>query len=74
MSARVTVVVPSFNQGRFLERALQSIFEQDVPVEVFVMDGGSTDESRSIIVPNSSGATLSGSIPPALTSFSITSG
>lgn len=49
MSARVTVVVPSFNQGRFLERALQSIFEQDVPVEVFVMDGGSTDESRSII-------------------------
>ena len=49
MSARVTVVVPSFNQGRFLERALQSIFEQDVAVEVFVMDGGSNDESRAII-------------------------
>ena len=45
----VTVVVPSFNQGQFLERALESIFRQDVPTEVFVMDGGSTDCSVDII-------------------------
>jgi len=45
----VTIVVPSFNQGRFLNDALTSIFEQDVPVEVFVLDGGSTDESLAII-------------------------
>ncbi|MEC5398153.1 glycosyltransferase family 2 protein [Uliginosibacterium sp. H1] len=45
----VTVVVPSFNQGRFLDDALRSIFEQDVPVEVFVLDGGSTDESARVI-------------------------
>ncbi|QJP99152.1 glycosyltransferase family 2 protein [Herbaspirillum rubrisubalbicans] len=45
----VTVVVPSFNQGRFLEAALESIFRQDIDVEVFVMDGGSTDNSVDII-------------------------
>lgn len=45
----MTVVVPSFNQGRFLDEALASIFKQDVPVEVFVMDGGSTDESLDVI-------------------------
>ncbi|WP_313904076.1 glycosyltransferase family 2 protein [Rhizobium laguerreae] len=45
----VTVAVPSFNQGRFLDKALTSIFEQEVPVEVFVLDGGSTDDSLKII-------------------------
>jgi len=45
----VTVAVPSFNQGRFLEKALTSIFEQDVPLEVFVLDGGSTDGSLEVI-------------------------
>ena len=45
----VTVVVPSFNQGKFLDDALTSIFQQDVPIEVFVMDGGSTDNSMEVI-------------------------
>lgn len=45
----VTIAVPSFNQGQFLDDALASIFQQQVPVEVFVMDGGSTDNSVEII-------------------------
>ena len=45
----VTVAVPSFNQGNFLNDALQSIFAQDIPVEVFVLDGGSTDNSIEVI-------------------------
>lgn len=45
----VTIAVPSFNQGRFLDQALASIFEQDVPVEVFVLDGGSKDQSLDVI-------------------------
>ena len=45
----VTVAVPSYNQGRYLDQALASIFEQEVPVEVFVVDGGSSDESSEII-------------------------
>lgn len=45
----VTVAVPSFNQGKFLDDALSSVFRQEVPVEVFVLDGGSTDNSLAII-------------------------
>lgn len=47
--ALVTMAVPSFRQGRFLEQALSSIFAQDVPVEVFVMDGGSDDETLTVL-------------------------
>jgi glycosyltransferase involved in cell wall biosynthesis len=46
----VTVAVPSFNQGRFLDDALASIFAQEaVEPEVFVLDGGSTDETLDVI-------------------------
>ena len=45
----VTVAVPSFNQGRFIDDALTSVFQQGVPVEVFVLDGGSTDNSIDVI-------------------------
>ena len=46
----ISVVVPSYNQGRFLRDALESIFRQNYPqLEVIVIDGGSTDESVSII-------------------------
>jgi glycosyltransferase involved in cell wall biosynthesis len=45
----VTIAVPSFNQGRFLDDALASIFNQEVPVEVFVLDGGSSDHSVEVI-------------------------
>lgn len=45
----VTVAVPSYNQGRYLDTALASIFAQGLPVEVFVADGGSTDDSVAVI-------------------------
>lgn len=45
----VTVAVPSYNQGRYLDDALASIYQQEVPVEVFVVDGGSTDDTLEVI-------------------------
>lgn len=45
----ITIIVPSYNQGAFLNDALQSIFDQQLHVEVFVMDGGSTDSSIEVI-------------------------
>lgn len=45
----VTIAVPSFNQGRYLSDALDSIFQQGLPVEVFVLDGGSSDNSLEVI-------------------------
>lgn len=46
----VTVAVPSYQQGQYLEEALSSIFRLDIPVEVIVADAGSTDESVDIIL------------------------
>jgi len=46
---RVTVAVPSHNQGRYLGQALESIFAQGVPVEVFVADAGSRDGTMDVI-------------------------
>ena len=45
----ISIVIPSFNQARFLERTLRSVFEQSVPAEVIVIDGGSTDGSVEIL-------------------------
>ena len=47
---RISVVVPSFNQAKFLEKTLRSILVQDYPnLELIVIDGGSKDESPAII-------------------------
>ena len=46
----ISIVTPSFNQAKFLPRALASVAGQRYPrVEHIVMDGGSTDGSVNII-------------------------
>jgi len=46
----VTIIVPSFNQGKFIRRTLDSILTQDYrPIEVIVMDGASTDETVAVL-------------------------
>ncbi|NOT63960.1 MAG: glycosyltransferase [Acidobacteria bacterium] len=47
---RITVITPSYHQGRYLEETLRSVLLQNYPnLEYFVIDGGSEDESRSIM-------------------------
>jgi glycosyltransferase involved in cell wall biosynthesis len=51
---RVSIVTPSLQQGQFLERALQSVWQQNRgnlagEIEHIVMDGGSTDGTVAIL-------------------------
>lgn len=47
---KISIVTISFNQARFLERAICSVIEQDCDdLEYIVVDPGSTDGSREII-------------------------
>jgi glycosyltransferase involved in cell wall biosynthesis len=46
----VTIVTPSYNQGGFIREAIESALRQDYPrIEYLVVDGGSTDETLSIL-------------------------
>ena len=46
----VSVVVNNYNYGRFLAEAIDSALRQTYsPIEVLVVDDGSTDDSRDVI-------------------------
>ena len=49
---KVSIVTPSYNQGQFIERTLQSVASQTAPgvaIEHVVFDGGSTDDTVAIL-------------------------
>lgn len=47
-TAAVSIVIASFQYGRFLAEAIESALAQTIPVEIIVVDDGSTDESLEV--------------------------
>lgn len=46
----ISIVVPSFNQGKYIRETLTSLVNQDYPnLELIVIDGGSSDNSVDVI-------------------------
>ncbi len=45
----VSVIMPVYNGEKYIKKAVESVYEQRVPVELLVIDDGSTDRTEEVL-------------------------
>lgn len=45
----ISVIMPTFNSGNYLEKAVHSVLIQDVPLELIIIDDCSTDHTNKLL-------------------------
>jgi GT2 family glycosyltransferase len=45
----ISVIIVNYNAGQWLAECVQSVLASTVPVEVFISDNGSTDDSLTCL-------------------------
>lgn len=47
--ALISVIIPAYNAERTLERTVRSVMESTIPVDVWIVDDGSTDGTAALV-------------------------
>ncbi len=49
MKAKISVIIPAYNTGNYIENSLMSVIDKQMKTEIIVVDDGSTDNTQQIV-------------------------
>lgn len=49
MKAKISVIIPAYNTGYYIENCLMSVIDKQMKTEIIVVDDGSTDNTKQIV-------------------------